>query len=257
MTTTIQILSDLHLEKRPVTYETIVKPSADILALVGDIGSPIDGTGRLAEFLGWCATKFKWVFYVPGNHEYYNLQGYDVNYINGLLASMCKTWDNVYFMYNRVVHVRQYVIIGTVLWSHVPLTHIVSISRMMNDYRFIYKEGGALITPHDTNAEYQKNKTWLQEQIQRAQDEKLVPIVLTHHTPSFQRTSAPHHEGGVSCYAFSSQLSCLPGIIRLWCCGHTHYNFHHSEEGYELVSNQYGYGMHCIKGYQNDMCIVL
>lgn len=253
--TTLQIASDIHLERRQLSFDQIITPNADILALVGDIGSPFEP--RLQEFLAWCSIKFTYVFFVPGNHEYYNTQGVDIATINQQLHHICSRHTNVIFMYNRTYVLGKYAFIGSILWSEVPQEHKAAIQHMMNDYRYIFKQQNIVITPDDTTIEYHKNKQWIEQQIIQARNHNLIPIILTHHTPSFIRTSAPEHDGGISKYAFSSKLTCPPGVIRLWCCGHTHYNFHHSEEGYELISNQFGYGNQGTQGYKKDLRIIL
>lgn len=257
-TLTLQIVSDIHLEKRTVPFENIIKPSADVLALVGDIGSPL--LPGLAEFVDWCATRFLHVFYVPGNHEYYNTAMIPVEEINAKLTAMCNRHSNVHFLYNTVKHVEKYAFIGSVLWSHVPMEYTANIQNMMNDYRYIFKSSKGNVEPitvADTNTEFQKNKAFIEQAVADARANNLMPIVLTHHTPSMHMTSSPRLTGGVSCYAFSSTLTCPPGIIRLWACGHTHYNFHHHHEGYELISNQWGYGEMGVKNYNPTMCIHL
>lgn len=251
----LQIVSDIHLEHRSINYDCIVQPIANILALVGDIGSPF--LPNLSDFITWCASKFDHVFYIPGNHEYYNTQALTINDINIMLDDICKLHSNVHFMYNTVYDIGKYTFIGSTLWSHVPDEHIHTIQNIMNDYRYIFATNERRITVADTNVEYQKNKAFIEKSIQDAIVNNKIPIVLTHHTPSMKGTSSPMHEGGVSCYAFSSTLSCTPGIIRLWACGHTHYNFHHFLEGYELISNQFGYNDIGVKGYNPKMCIEL
>ena len=72
--TTIQIVSDLHIEQ----YEDVpnpldfITPSADILILAGDIGS-FYRIQQLIDFLKALCSYFKIVLYVPGNHEWYTM----------------------------------------------------------------------------------------------------------------------------------------------------------------------------------------
>ena len=71
----IQYLSDIHLETHTndtsiSLFEQILKPSAPYLALCGDIGYP--GAQLYEPFLKYCSEKFEHIFYIPGNHEYYN-----------------------------------------------------------------------------------------------------------------------------------------------------------------------------------------
>lgn len=254
---TLQVLSDLHLEMRPndININTIIIPSANILALVGDIGSPFDQ--NFNEFIKWCSNNYEIVFFIPGNHEYYNNKGIDINTINIELNRICNQYRNVIFLYNTIYIYNKYCFIGTTLWSFIPDEHKKDLSHMINDYRYIFKETNVQITVEDTNCEYYKNKNFIEKSIEYAIQNKLSPVILTHHTPSFVKTSAPQYENGISKYAFSTKLECTPGIIRLWCCGHTHYNFHSNCEGYEMFSNQYGYGKNGIKGYSNNKIIYL
>jgi predicted phosphodiesterase len=71
----IQLLSDLHLEVdrgQGPAYDTFqIVPKAEILALLGDIGTICDD--RLFGFLTRQLLQFKSVFYVLGNHEFYHM----------------------------------------------------------------------------------------------------------------------------------------------------------------------------------------
>ena len=70
----IHLLSDLHLEidrGGGPDYETFrLTPKADILALLGDIGTLNED--RLFLFLRQQMSQFSRVLYVPGNHEFYH-----------------------------------------------------------------------------------------------------------------------------------------------------------------------------------------
>jgi hypothetical protein len=69
----IQLLSDLHLEinrGEGPDYEIFrITPKADILALLGDIGTLNED--RLFRFLRQQTSQFSRVLYLPGNHEFY------------------------------------------------------------------------------------------------------------------------------------------------------------------------------------------
>ena len=87
----IQLLSDLHLESDP-TFVAEPTPGADLLVLAGDIGSYQQrsrlatddfGLGRYAPRHGWPTP----VVYVPGNHEYDNL---DFDETHERLQALCQ-----------------------------------------------------------------------------------------------------------------------------------------------------------------------
>ena len=72
-TISIHLLSDLHLEigREGPDYETFcITPKADILALLGDIGTLNED--RLFRFLKQQTSQFSKVLYLPGNHEFYH-----------------------------------------------------------------------------------------------------------------------------------------------------------------------------------------
>lgn len=262
--------SDLHLEcPHDLPFDKILTPKARLLALVGDIGSPFDR--KLALFLAWCSERFEHVLYVAGNHEYYNLhdlgQNFSVDQINTMLEAICKKLGNVHFLNNKTCVLGSHVFIGSTLWSKVPETHRSLIQRKMDTYRYVYTTPDQLITVAGTNAAFEVNKTFIERSVQAAVERGLVPIVLTHYTPSLAGTSNPKHVHAhkqdpssekqwldTTC-AYSTQLSAAPGVIRLWCCGHTHYNFRHCEEGYELVSNQWGYHDEGEHGYSRGLVL--
>lgn len=70
----IHLLSDLHLEidrGEGPDYENFrITPKADILALLGDIGTLNED--RLFRFLRQQTRQFSKVLYLPGNHEFYH-----------------------------------------------------------------------------------------------------------------------------------------------------------------------------------------
>lgn len=255
----LQIVSDLHLEHRSLEFEEVITPceGANVLALLGDIGSPFSNADALMKFLRQCSERYKTVLYVGGNHEHYNQNGIDISSVNAGLESLCRQFGNVHYLNSQVFVMSDVCFIGTTLWSHVPLEHKREVENYLNDYRLIFKSNQQRITVEDTNAEFEKNKGFIENAVLNALSNGLKPVVLTHHTPSFFKTSAPRFEGRPTTHAFSTQLCCPAGAIRLWCCGHTHFNFHHSAEGYELISNQYGYGNHPAAGYRKDLVISL
>jgi predicted phosphohydrolase len=253
----LQVVSDLHLEHRPLYFDEIISVRGNVLALVGDIGSPVYDVKTLDSFLGSCSRNYQQVIYIPGNHEYYNNSKTDVGTVDRTLTALCEKYPNVLLLNNKTYTLGNVCFIGSTLWSEVPIEHKTEVEAYVNDYRCIWKNDQLNITVEDTNAEFIKNKRFLETAIEDARAKQLKIVVLTHHTPSFFKTSAPQFEKKATTHAFSTKLTCPPNTIRLWCCGHTHYNFHHMDEGYELVSNQFGYGKFSGRGYRKDLVISL
>lgn len=257
---TLQFLSDFHLEHRhaSVKYEEFLNPGAsDVLGLLGDIGSPYDP--KLAEFIGWCSRHWRHVLYVPGNHEYYtNTPTHTLSIIHSELQRICDRFPNVRLFHNQTFELGDVLFIGSTLWSNIPNEKEAFLQNYLNDFRLIYATPHVPITPAACRHEFEKNVKFIQEAVQQAKSKGKKAVVFTHHAPSMHETSAPQYAQSDSRYGFSSELSCHhdPSAIRLWCCGHTHYNFHHHKEGYELRSNQVGYSRP-VAGYDKDLVIQL
>jgi len=235
----LQFLSDIHLEIRDFeSYESIVTPQADILALLGDIGVP---SPSLEKFLAWCSSRFEYVFYVPGNHEYYNQEGISIDEINNKLQEICDR-TKVIFMNNHVCVLGKIALIGSILWSYIPPHAFDIVQSSLNDYKYIYATPRQLITPLDTSNEFVKNMSFLYHSIIDMRKQNKTIVVLTHHTPLTQGTSHPRYDKTLTTHAFSTDIRLhYPDSVTYWLCGHTHFNFRIKTDQFELISNQWGY----------------
>ena len=239
---TLQIASDLHLEHRGAIadYRSIVEPRARVLALVGDIGSPFDP--KLADFISYASANWSQVLYVPGNHEYYSSNHrMTMSEIERLLLAICSRHSNVRLLLNETFELDNVMFIGSTLWSFVPPEKWEFVQARLNDYNLIYTEAG-LLTPQLSNELFQTAVQFIQSSVNDARRRGKKAVVLTHHVPSTHETSPPQYVFSHHGFATSLPANHDPGAIRLWCAGHTHHNFHHKKEGYELISNQLGYG---------------
>ena len=123
----MQIASDLHLEmysELPPLHE-ILRPSAPVLALLGDISALGQPKGRAVyeKFLEACSTQWQTILLLAGNHEYYSARGDDLCTVNDVLTYMrglSTMWQNVRFLENEAMSIDGVRVAGTVLWTHVP-----------------------------------------------------------------------------------------------------------------------------------------
>ena len=155
--TKFQIVSDLHIEYRTTEVPdplTLITPSADVLILAGDIGSFYQ-YDQLKTFLVNLCPHFKVVIYVPGNHEYYTVQGHKPQKMNNLLQNfirMEKSIDNLYILNRSSAQIEDVCIVGCTLWSD-PKTHVPKfIVRIpvMNTRAYSQKhEGGFILHQKD------------------------------------------------------------------------------------------------------------
>lgn len=240
----IQYISDIHLEFRK-KYDII--PVAENLALCGDIGYPDQYSYH--NFINDCSEKFKNVFVIYGNHEYYNIK--DSNNILTMdeKKSYTKNFNsNVYFLDNDVVYINKYTnkvqkncdvncikIIGSTLWSNISLNS----NYRMNDTYLIYKSKNERLTDVDIRNLHKESVEYILEELDK--DKKIPCVLLTHH--------GPH----VSCFGQNRSLQLLSAYVNhipklykkknLIACisGHTHSSSSNKISGIQFLSNQLGY----------------
>ncbi len=118
--TTIQLLSDLHLETHP-HYTATPAPGADVLVLAGDIGSYQSGSqledddfglarfSPLPQHAGWPVP----VLFVPGNHEY-DAQDFDA--ARARLQRTCERLG-IAWLDRATLALGGVRFVGTTLWS--------------------------------------------------------------------------------------------------------------------------------------------
>ncbi len=258
-TLTLQIASDLHLEFQKTSdfnFEDILTPTGDVLALVGDIGSPTQDL--FEKFIAWCAKRFEQVYFIHGNHELYTQDpNVDMTIVINIIDKICSKFSNVIYLNNHCHTYKGVRFIGTTLWSHIPTEHAALVTARLNDYRYIYKYPSIHITTDDINSIYETNRMFLEQAINQANIDGYWPVVLTHHMPWTKKTSHPRYDGSIEIVAFATNYKSSHDKIQLWVAGHTHFNCDHDLAGYRLISNQRGYPSSTIYKYNKAMSIAL
>jgi hypothetical protein len=255
--TSIQILSDLHLES-PSAYNIFtIPPKAPFLALLGDIGNVRDA--GFFPFIETQLRNFSTVFLLLGNHEPYHSSWPDVRRKIEQFSQDIRLQDDrepglslgAFVFLDRTRHdiSDTVTVLGCTLYSHVPAEHEERVSFGLNDFYHIDNW-----TVPDHNAAHAADLRWLNEQvasISAAEPHRKI-VVFTHHSPVTrdERAVDPAHAAGSAIsYGFSTDLSneeCWQNTsVRLWAFGHTHYNcdFVVKDQAKEMrvVSNQRGY----------------
>jgi len=255
MKSILRFASDLHLEfLTNISQNSVLKPiwkfdrkpnASYHLALLGDISNPYKNS--LTEFLDLVSPKYNKIIYIPGNHEYYNLDPNRVNdmeTVKGKLENICNRYPNVTLLDNKVIEIDGIRMIGTTLWSEISNTKLDYYSKAINDYKLIQTDG-KFLTPLDTNELNKNNISWLEKEI----DSDTKPcIVLTHHAPLFnnpilnQFTSDPKYTLKENNQAFHNNLlRLLKSPVKAWLYGHTHYSSRFILNDVIVATNQLGY----------------
>ncbi|KAL6690553.1 putative calcineurin-like phosphoesterase [Trichoderma pleuroticola] len=239
----IQILSDLHLEIGQQYTSYTFPVTAPFLLLAGDIGRLIDYDNYLA-FLETQASRYKKVFLVLGNHEFYEL-----DYDAGL--GMAQRLSGEPSLKDSVILLNKsrwddpdsnLTILGCTLWSAIPEEAATMIETKINDFKKII---GWTTQKH--NQIHTEEAKWLREQVAQlaaqGQDDSRQIIIATHHAPCVQGTSKPADTNNPWTPAFATDLVTKGNWsnVTCWSFGHTHYSTDFQYNGIRLLANQRGY----------------
>jgi len=198
--------------------------------LAGDIGE-IDTEYK--KLIQKTSNNFKYVFLCKGNHECY---GHTVAETDILLQNICDKYDNVFYLNQTVIEVENIIVIGTTLWSDIQECQRKDIEVSFND---LYQIKDWSID--EQNFQHFSEKTFIEQEINKAKRSSKKILVITHHAPSLTNTSDPKFNNSVISSAFASDLEYLFNKNIIWVYGHTHYSNDQIIKETRLISNQRGY----------------
>jgi len=217
-TLSVQVVSDMHLEFYKLSstpdpdsneqepeqlFSKLLQPSADYLALLGDIGLPCKEEQHqevqpmaYEALLVWCSSRWKEVWLIEGNHEYY--QSTDILTRQVIEEKCRRAGENVFFLHKRSLIRHGVRICGTCLWSRLPEEEPLRkyIQERLSDYSQI-RLGQSLsscrpLLPSDTHSWFIDQIRWLKREIQQVSSPKSWPMdgnsssrILISHSHSF------------------------------------------------------------------------
>ena len=252
----IQLLSDLHLESNP-HFRAQPAPGADLLVLAGDIGSYQQGSRiqgddfgleRFSPKLGWPAP----VLYVPGNHEYDNL---DFDATHARLREACERLG-ITWLEREVLVMDGLRFIGTTLWADfdafvtdtdraVPGGGRVR-SKREKAYRaanhYLAKtgtthRGEAMLAPQWRMLALECQH-WLRAALAQSFDG--TTVVVSHFAPSL-RSADPRYGMTPGTAGFCNALDDLLPLAQVWLHGHLHCQHDYVSAGCRVIANTLGY----------------
>jgi 3',5'-cyclic AMP phosphodiesterase CpdA len=240
------ILSDLHLENRPLAAVKVPAAGFDVLVCAGDLweGEPERGVGAVA---GLAAGRP--AILVPGNHEHYRGGPADRRtageMLSALRAAAVRTGSVVVLEHGASAIVGEVAFIGTTLWTDWRLAGLWrggsdpwdalerAVAQVSDPATGSREYLGAILAaadrawhPYDALAAHRREKTALYRSLSRVS--AATRVVVTHHAP-LTAILDPYRAGTgvpwwIPAFYASTALADLPQALRpdLWVSGHFH-----------------------------------
>jgi Icc-related predicted phosphoesterase len=232
----IQYCSDLHLElEQNSNYfeSTPLEVSGDILILAGDI-VPLHDTYLNNPFFRFISEKYRQVFWVPGNHEFYHsdICRYSTSY-NIPITGNTNIVNNVVLQYEGIWFV------FSTLWSKISAENMKNIEKNVQDFELITNNNNRF-KASDFNKLHDDSLSFIKRTLPGI-NEKVV--VVTHHLPSLSCNSKDHNQSVIN-EAFCVDLTdyIKDCNANFWIHGHSHFNHNPVIVGNSiLLTNQLGY----------------
>jgi len=233
----IQYCSDLHLEfkaNKNFLAKNPIQQSGEILLLAGDV-IPFHLLNQHADFFDFVSANYESVFWVPGNHEYYN---YDLGNVKNPLYE--KIRKNVFLVNNQIIPFKNVNLIFSTLWSSISVQNEWNVQQSVSDFSVI-KINGEKITPAHFNSLHQADYAFLKTALNTS-DSK-TNVVVTHHVPTFLNYPEQYKSSNIN-EAFAVELYdfIFNSNVAYWIYGHHHHNTPEFTIGNTIMlTNQLGY----------------
>ena len=208
-----QYISDLHLEFHDTNIITL-QPVADYLLLAGDIGNPTHN--NYIEFLDDVSKKYKDVFIIAGNHEYYHQQ-LAMEQTEQIIRDICSKYSNVHFLQNEFYDfpATNVSIFGSTLWTHINPHESYVIQSTLGDYENI----PGFTTTTCTALHFKAIESY-KTLVNKRKDRQI--IVLVHHLPHTDLIDSRYFDSCVNS-AYASDVECFKvNNVKAVVYGHTH-----------------------------------
>lgn len=244
-----QVMSDLHGK---TSFVQAPDDKETYLILGGDI-EEVKHIVRLTEFIEKVCSMFKGVFYLPGNHEYYDS---NIHKVNSVLKELNDKFENLHVLLNTDYLLeedgKKVLVLGGTLWSSFKNRNPIIMSTAkskMNDYKYIrhgplFESWKRKLEPHDTANFHENTVKYLKETITkyRSEHEDLKVLMCVHHAPctlSIHPKFANHESNDAYCTDLSEFIfDYKPDIITH---GHMHNSFDYVFGESRIICNPRGY----------------
>jgi predicted MPP superfamily phosphohydrolase len=241
-------------------------------------------------FLKYCSENFEQVFYIAGNHEYYN-DSRAIKYLktkqfieksvseeelrrlsakvpretpesrNTKIREICSQFLNIHFLDKEIYQIpnTNVIVVGCTLWSQLDMDPYM-YSRF-NDFNMICIDKDTILTPNVYAKWFEEHLDFIAKTIPelhtKSPDTKI--IVLTHHCPTYEIIIDKYRLNDMnnmnSFFANDDLITPFGKNVKLWLCGHTHGCKSINVEGTIVATNTFGYEWETIDGFKPDAVI--
>lgn len=232
----VQYCSDLHLEFEQNSKYITTNPLSvcgDILILAGDI-VPLHDEFLTNPFFSFISKRYKQIFWVPGNHEFYykNISDYSVSFNIKLLRNISIV-NNIDLQYEGIRF------IFSTLWTRIDRENEKIIEQSIADFKCI-TSNNKKFKASDFNKLHDDSVRFINKSFNGNNDKT---VVVTHHLPSALCNSPVHNLSPLK-EAFCVDLTDYieEKNANFWIYGHSHFNQKPLFIGNTIMlTNQLGY----------------
>ena len=252
--TSFDYCSDLHLDFDQGSsriLEAFPDARSPYLILAGDVveievllGKKTATQTQVKEFFEWVAGAYKKVFWVFGNHEYYDgCLSKDIGVAKNLLND--RGLSNIEILENTMFELDDVVIFGATFWTSCQKRNPVSmriIHRSLSDYLYIHKdkERQTPISPEDTIALHEASLAALEEFAAKTTAKK--KLVITHHAPHIESIPERYKTSTLNAAFYEEMFYFIEkSDIHTWIHGHLHNPVDYPIASTRIVANPRGY----------------
>jgi predicted phosphodiesterase len=243
---TIQVFSDIHIEywnKLPT-----ISVKAKYLFLAGDICKLRHSL--FYKFLDYCSANWEKIFYVPGNHEFYDSKK-NYNELSFEYKYKISTkYKNIFYLDNEFISLDDNInVYGTTFWTKSPFSSTNIAKIYISDFNNIKYFNNNLNKVVDLDISYINNisnSAFLSLQSYLNSTNKFT-IIMTHFPPMRTGTSHPKYliNPRIENLYFGWEDDTINKLnlfnVPLWISGHTHWSYDFEKFNTKFISNQLGY----------------
>lgn len=200
-------------------------PLTELLIMSGDIGNPCQE--NYEQYIARQSKRFKKVFVLAGNHEYYTLADLkqkprSILDTEKLIQKICSKYKNVFYLGFKIYELdQQFMIAGCTLWSNIDNQ---ILQYQINDYNHIYiedepkKKKLRMINIKDTNNLHAQSLDFIKSCKEEAKKKKKRLLLFTHHAPTFRNTVGDGFKKHMMQMAGDNLESIMDETIAVWGC---------------------------------------